>query len=536
MARLYADGARASSRLAATAPLLLFSIAMSTPVYRGEARAPDFPSGLDWFNAGRPIRLADLKGKIVLLDFWTTCCINCMHVISDLKRLEEKHKDALVVIGVHTPKFTAERDSTNILEAILRYEITHPVVNDCNFDLWQSHAVRAWPTIVVIDPEGKVVGSVSGEGAYDTFDPVIASMISDFGARGLLKRGPLAVPLAREAPRDELYAFPGKVLADEAGGRLFIADTNKNRIVVARVPEGRVLDIVAGGPAGFADGGFEEARLNRPQGIAVRGDLIYIADTENHAVRVADLRARTVATLAGTGAQARPDAAPAGGGRGRDVALNSPWDVALARGLLFVAMAGAHQIWRIDPATGDAAPHAGSGSEARIDGPLRVAALAQPSGIATDGERLYFADSEASAIRAADVDPGGAVETIVGLDLFEFGDRDGVGDDVRLQHPLGVAWKDGALYVADTYNNKIKRLDPRARRCETIFGCGDAGFEDNPDGHLAYLNEPGGVTAFRDLLYIADTNNHAIRVANLATGALLTFVALDLSKFEYRMA
>ncbi len=516
---------------------------MSTPVYRGDSRAPDFPPGLDWLNAGRPIRLADLKGKIVLLGFWTTCSIDCMHVLSDLKRLEGKHKDALVVIGVHTPKFTAERESTKILQAILRHEIAHPVVNDCNFDLWQSYAVRARPTIVVIDPEGKVVGSVSGEGAYDTFDPVIASMIADFGARGLLKRGPLAAPVARETPREELYAFPGKVLADEAGGRLFIADTNKNRIVVARVPEGRVLDIVAGGPAGFVDGGFEEARLNRPQGMALDGERLYFADTENHAVRVADLRARSVTTIAGTGARARApaDAAPAtaggsGGGRGRDVALNSPWDVAVVRGLVFVAMAGAHQIWRIDPATGDAAPHAGTGREARVDGPLRAAALAQPSGIATDGERLYFADSESSAIRAAAVDPGGAVETIVGLDLLEFGDRDGVGDEVRLQHPLGVAWKDGALYVADTFNNRIKRLDPGARRCETILGCGDAGFEDNPDGHLAYLNEPGGVTAFRDLLFIADTNNHAVRVANLATGALLTFVALDLSKFEYRTA
>jgi thiol-disulfide isomerase/thioredoxin len=507
---------------------------MSSPVYRGEVRAPDFPPGLDWLNTGRPLRLTDVRGKIVLLDFWTSCCINCIHVVPHLRRLERKYKDELVVIGVHTPKFTAERDSANILGAILRYGIEHPVVNDCNFDLWQSYAVRGWPTIVVVDPEGKVVGSVPGEGVYDTFDRVVASMIADFGARALLKRGPLAAPLTREAPREELYAFPGKVLADEAGGRLFIADSNKNRIVVASLPEGRVLDVVAGGPAGLADGAFEEARMSGPQGMALDRERLYIADTENHAVRVADLRSRSVTTLAGTGAPAPTAAGPPAGARGREVALNSPWDVVVARGLLFVAMAGSHQIWRIDPATGDAAPHAGSGSEARVDGPLREAALAQPSGIATDGERLYFADSESSAIRAAAVDPGGAVETIVGIDLFTFGDRDGMGDDVRLQHPLGVAWRDGALYIADTYNNKIKRLDPRARRCETILGCGDAAFEDNPDGRLAYLNQPGGVTAFRDRLYIADTNNHAIRVASLESGALLTFVAADLSRFEHR--
>lgn len=508
---------------------------MPSPVYRGEARAPDFPAGLDWFNTHRPITLADLRGKIVLLEFWAASCINCVHVLGDLDRLVKKHGDALAVIGVHCAKYPAEKDPTNVLEAVLRYEIGHPVVSDPDSAVWEAYGAQAWPTLVLIDPEGKVVGKVSGEGAYEVFDPIIGSMVADFGGRGLARRGPLPVPLGREEPRDELYAFPGKVLTDEAGGRLFIADSNKNRIVVARIPAGRVIDIISGGPAGFADGGFEDARLRNPQGMAVEGDLLYIADAGNHAVRVADLRARAVTTLAGTGEQARPHV-ESWGGPGREVALNSPWDLVLARGLLFVAMAGSHQIWRIDRASGETAPHAGSGSEARIDGGLRMAALAQPSGIATDGEHLYVADSEASAIRAVDLDPDGEVETLVGLDLFEFGDRDGEGDAVRLQHPLGVAWRDGLLYIADTYNNKIKRLDPRTRRCEALFGSGDPGFEDNPRGRLAYLNEPGGVSIAGDALYIADTNNHAIRVGSLTTGALTTLIVADLARFEFRPA
>jgi DNA-binding beta-propeller fold protein YncE len=304
---------------------------------------------------------------------------------------------------------------------------------------------------------------------------------------------------------------------------------------VARLAEGRVLDIVSGGPAGFADGGFEEARLHHPQGMAVDGNRLYFADRDNHAVRVADLSARTVTTLVGTGRPAPPADEPLRG-PGREVALNAPWDLVLVRGLLFVAMAGSHQIWTIDPENGEARPHAGSGSEARIDGPLRMASLAQPSGITTDGERLYVVDSESSSVRAIDLDPGGDVDTIVGLDLFEFGDADGEGEEVRLQHPLGVAWKDGILYIADTYNNKIKRLDLESGRCETLFGSGESGFEDNEDGRSALLNDPGGVSAAGDVLYIADTHNHAIRVASLTTGTLLTFVVLDLNRFEFPSA
>lgn len=480
----------------------------------GTLNAPDFPDGLQWLNTERPLSLRELRGKVVLLDFWTYCCINCMHILPDLKRLERKYADALVVIGVHSAKFFTEQETENIRQAILRYEIEHPVVNDNQMVVWQQYAVRAWPTLVLIDPNGKIVGYHSGEGIYEIFDRAIAQTIQTAEAKGVLKRGALNFKLEREREARTVLRFPGKVLADERTQRLFIADSNHHRVLVASLKDGAIQMVIGSGAAGLEDGAFEQARFNNPQGMAYDpdADALYIADTDNHAIRKADLRKRVVETLAGTGEQSR--AYPPRAGKGRETALNSPWDVVLIGDTLYIAMAGSHQLWRLNLKTLQAEPHAGTGREACIDGALDRCALAQPSGIATDGKKLYFADSEVSCIRAADTDPNGALETLVGGDLFDFGDRDGFGREARLQHPLGVVYVDGVLYVADTYNNKIKRLDPRTRKIETFLGTGAAGARD---GENPTFDEPGGVSYANGKLYIADTNNHLIRVADLKT-------------------
>ncbi|MEW5745223.1 MAG: thioredoxin-like domain-containing protein [Nitrospirota bacterium] len=484
--------------------------------YAGKVNAPDFPKGLEWLNTEHPLSLRELKGKVVLLDFWTYCCINCIHVIPDLKRLEAKYRSELVVIGVHSGKFSTERETANIREAILRYGIDHPVVNDRSFEVWDAYTVNAWPSFILIDPEGKVVGKHSGEDIFDIFDRVIRGMIREFDMFGKIDRQPLSfVSEQQRAPRS-LLSFPGKVASD--GTHLYIADSNHNRIVVVALADHSVADTIGDGTEGLADGSCENARFSRPQGIAVSGQVLYVADTGNHAVRAVDLAKRKVVTLAGTGRQARRFNVS---GKGTAVELNSPWDLVVHNGILYIAMAGPHQLWTLDPETGWARPHAGSGREGLIDGPLAEAVLAQPSGITTDGRRLYFADSEASAVRAADPDAGGMVETFVGEGLFEFGDRDGVGTEARLQHPLGVLSHEGVLYVADTYNNKIKRIDPASRRCETVIGAGRQGMTDGPAG-TAELNEPNGLTQAHGKLYIADTNNHLIRIFDLAAQELST--------------
>ncbi len=485
----------------------------------GTVNAPDFPEGLQWLNTDRPLSLRELRGKVVLLDFWTYCCINCMHILPDLKKLERKYADALVVIGVHSAKFFTEQETENIRQAILRYDIEHPVVNDNQMLVWQQYAVRAWPTLVLIDPSGKIIGYHAGEGIYDIFDRAIAEAIRTAEAKGTLKRGALDLKLERDKEARTVLRFPGKVAADERTNRLFIADSNHHRILVVSLNDHSIEAVIGSGAPGLEDGAFDRARFNNPQGMAYDpdADTLYIADTDNHAIRKADLRKRVVETLAGTGEQSR--AYPPRPGRGREVALNSPWDVVVRGDTLYIAMAGSHQLWRLNLKTLEAAPHAGTGREACIDGKLSASALAQPSGITTDGKRLYFADSEVSCIRAADIDPDGEVETLVGGDLFEFGDVDGVGRQARLQHPLGVVYVDGFLYVADTYNNKIKRLDPRTRRIETFLGTGAAGARD---GENPTFDEPGGLCYAHGKLYIADTNNHLIRVADLKTKRVTT--------------
>ncbi len=484
------------------------------PELRGTVRAPEFPREMEWLNTAGPLRMADLRGKVVLLDFWTYCCINCMQVIPDLKRLEAKYPRELVVIGVHSAKFTTEREAENIRQAILRYKVAHPVVNDDQMRIWREYGVRAWPTQALIDPAGKVVAFRSGEGVFDAFDGPIAALIGAFGAAGRLDRTPLR--LRPERQEDSPLSFPGKVLADEAGGRLFVADSGHHRIVVASLADGAVLEIIGSGRAGLADGTFSEAAFRNPQGMALVGPKLYVADTDNHAIRLADLKERTVTTVARAAPQAPPfDATAPGAARG----FRSPWALVAHGGGLYIAMAGSHQLWRMDLATGRATPYAGSGWEARVDGELAQAALAQPSGITTDGEKLYFADSEVSSIRSADLDPAGQVRTIVGGDLFDFGDVDGVGLAARLQHPLGVAYRDGALYVADTYNNKIKRVSLAHRSIRTFLGSGSPG---KADGLKPTFDEPAGVSIAGKKLYIADTNNHIIRVADLATGRTAT--------------
>jgi DNA-binding beta-propeller fold protein YncE/cytochrome oxidase Cu insertion factor (SCO1/SenC/PrrC family) len=470
--------------------------------------APELVGGTDWLNTEKPIKLADLKGRIVVLDFWTLCCINCIHTLPDLARLEARYPNVLVVIGVHSPKFENEKKTSSIFKAILRYEITHPVVNDADHKIWDAYGVRSWPTLGLIDPEGKIVRGYSGEGNYDLLVRDIEKLIKDHKEKKTLVETPISFKLAKEKEVPPIY-FPGKVLADAASKRIFIADSTYHRIVITNL-EGKKIAIVGSGKEGLKDGKFADAQFSDPQGMVLDGEILYVADRKNHAIRAIDLKKETVKLVAGTGEQDRY-----GRGEGGDAlktGLNSPWDLLLFEGKIYVAMAGHHQIWGFDPAQSRVYPYAGNGREQLVDGPLSTSSFAQPSGLATDGKRLFVADSEISAIRSLPL-PGvkGNVITIVGEGLFEFGDVNGKGDKVRLQHALGVAYLDGKLYVADTYNSKIKIIDPAQRTCDTYLG--------DPPGWLKakMFDEPGGVSISGGKMYIADTNNHRIQVVDMKT-------------------
>jgi DNA-binding beta-propeller fold protein YncE len=510
--------------IAAIAPAIALSLSFFAGIFAGtkvtkgqdmsaqettRVRAPEITGGRGWLNTDKPLSLAALKGKVVLLDFWTYGCINCIHIIPDLKKLEHKYANQLVVIGVHSAKFENEKDTENIRRIILRYEIEHPVYNDAEFKVWQSYAVRAWPTQYLIDPAGYVIGRVEGEGNAEILDQTIAKTVAEFRKRGELNEEPLKLTLERVKVGDLPLAFPGKILADAKTDRLFIADSNHNRIVITKL-DGTLLETIGTGERGSADGAFDKATFYRPQGMALDGDSLYVADTENHLIRLINLKTKAVQTAAGTGQQSRDYFSK---GPARTISLSSPWDLQLLGRQLFITMAGMHQIWKLDLDKNEVSTFAGSGREARQDGPLVDAGFAQPSGITTDGKKLYVADSESNIIRA--IDPtDGTVETLVGGDLFEFGDVDGSGDDVRLQHPLGVFAYGGKVLIADTYNHKIKELDPRARTVKTFLGTGKPG---QTDGSTSAFYEPGGLSVADGKLYIADTNNHAVRVVDLNT-------------------
>ncbi len=486
--------------------------------YAGTVNAPDFYDGLEWLNTDRPISMKDLKGKVVLIDFWTYCCINCIHVIPDLKKLEAEFPDELVVIGVHSAKFDNEKLTKNIREAVLRYEIEHPVVNDKDFKTWQEYGVRAWPSFALINPRGKLLGVTSGEGIYLKIRDVIEDIIKEFDEIGEIDRTPLNLTLEKSNRPKSVLNYPGKITYDKAGKLLWLSDSNHNRIL-ALDENGNPVHIIGTGKIGLTDGSFETAEFFRPQGVyyAADEDAVYVADTENHAIRKIDLKNKTVSTIAGTGEQG------GWGEQGGDALtedLNSPWDLVKVDSKLIVAMAGPHQIWQIDLEKSTSSIYAGNGREDIIDGRLDNSSFAQPSGIAYDGRYFYIADSEVSGIRRIDSQTGN-VSSLVGQGLFEFGDIDGSFPKSRLQHAIGCAYYDGKIYIADTYNHKIKVLNPDQKLLTTLIGTGERGYKDG-DFDDAMLNEPNDVEIVGNLLYITDTNNDVIRVANLDTKTIST--------------
>ncbi|HSQ57411.1 MAG TPA: thioredoxin-like domain-containing protein [Gemmata sp.] len=483
--------------------------------------APELDGGTAWINTGKPLKLKDLRGKVVILDFWTLCCINCMHIMPDLAKLEEKYKNQLVVIGVHSPKFDNEKNTEAVRKAVLRYELRHPVVNDADKKIWTAYNAQWWPTIAIIDPQGNLVAGAAGEPRvnFTGIDKVVAGLVAKHRKNKTLDETPVRFDTAkfRDGPDTQLY-FPGKVVADVAGKRLLIADSTHHRVVVTDL-DGKMIAIAGAGHPGKKDGAFDKAQFDDPQGMAVDGDTVYVADRKNNCLRQLDLKAGTVKTIPGTTRTFTLPNTP------RAMAC-TPWDVWLEGQHLYVAMSGSHQIWVMDVKKRTFAPFAGDQNEEIKDGPRLSAKFAQPSGLTSDGRNLYVADAEVSAVRRVPLDGTGQVETLVGRGLFVFGDRDGPGrvanesqrmtTEALLQHCVGVAYHDGKLYVADTYNSKIKTIDLTTGMVTTFLG-GPA-----KQGEEPVLNEPTGLTFAGDTMYVADTNAHRIRVVDLKTKAVKT--------------
>uniref|UniRef100_A0A6B2E9D7 Thioredoxin domain-containing protein n=1 Tax=Phlebotomus kandelakii TaxID=1109342 RepID=A0A6B2E9D7_9DIPT len=511
----------------------------------------DFKDDLDWFNVEDPLTLSEsLQGKIVVLDFFTYCCINCMHILPDLKRLEEMFsvEDGLVVIGVHSAKFDNEKDSANILSAVQRYNITHPVVNDVNSSMWNELNVQCWPTLVVLGPRGNPLFVLMGEGHFGLLVKYIRSALHFYRDSGAIRQQSLPIKPSTDLLMKTNLKFPGKIVCSKANdsedvAELYaISDTGNHRVIVINAG-GDVLQKIGGKSPGFVDGSFKVCRFDSPQGLVfLDSDTIFVADTENHAIRKIDLRTRTVVTVVGTGRQGNDRV---GGKPGIEQEISSPWDVAIyhtkdmdmsfhmdenaipEKVLLLIAMAGTHQVWAyfIDDliwwkfrkcSAGTCAMIAGNGNEENRNNAYPTnASFAQPSGlvVARETKELFVADSESSCVRKMSLSDG-KVSGVVGgernpQNLFAFGDVDGKNVLAKLQHPLGVAYnpREKLVYVADTYNHKIKRIDPLVQSVMTLDVIGHS------------FNEPGGlcVSPSGQELLVADTNNHSIEIVSLTT-------------------
>jgi thiol-disulfide isomerase/thioredoxin len=463
------------------------------------SRAPEFPAGLEWFNVGSPVKLAGLRGRVVLLNFGTFGSVHCQQVLADLNYLAMKYRDALVIINVNSPRFPAEMRRSHVQQSILRHHVSYPVLHDPELKLWKTYGIKVWPTQVLIDHDGFILGGMSGAGKLPRLEQVIShqSTKCSVSASGQLP----AVSAGNRREPAGVLSFPGKVLA--TGNRLYIADSGHHR-VLAVSSNGQVLQQYGCGNPGFIDGTGTTAAFNSPRGMALAGEFLYVADQGNHAIRRIHIHTDDVVTIAGTGKAAGTGITA--GLKPVEVELNAPGDLVFLDGKLFIAMTGLHQIWRLSLVANTIDVFSGSGQEGLADGPPGLAMFAQPAGLTLLGSLLYSIDSGASAVREIDLESG-AVSTLVGEGLFVCGNRDGIGSAARLQAPLGIAADPGhqMLWLVDTYNNKLRRIGMKTRNVAEVM-------LDRA------LDEPGGLAFHDDTLYIANTNAHEILTLNPNNG------------------
>jgi thiol-disulfide isomerase/thioredoxin len=466
-------------------------------------RAPEFPAGLVWFNVDNPVSLTELLGRVILLNFFAFSSVACRQLLTDLAYLGNRYRKDLVILGIHSPRYPGEAGVVHVRQSIDKHRVTYPVAHDPELKLWHTYGMKNRPTQVLIDRDGYLVGALTGEGKRDRLEQVIHYQC---GKRSRIPPRVTRLPQARRVPaaHGTLY-FPGRLVA--AGSKLFIADSGHNRILVMS-RSGVIQRQYGSDSEGFLDGNGESAAFNNPQGMVLVDNFLYVADAGNHAVRRINVRTDDVDTIAGNGkpgsvaprTPAAPDAC----------SLNTPMDLAMKDGALYIAMAGVHQIWRLSLVTNTLEVFSGNGVPGLIDGPPGKAAFAQPSGLAIIGQQLFVVDADAGAIRAVDVVTGAAT-TLVGDSLFGFGNRDGAGRAALLQYPQDIKAdpQRRMLWVADTYNNKIRRvgLDTRYVSSPAV----DRG-----------LNEPGGLAFQADTLYIANTNAHEILCINPDDGHATT--------------
>ena len=471
---------------------------------------PDFNQpGLTWFNVEKPLSLSDVYGRILILDFWTFSCINCLHILPSLKRIERAFEDDVIILGVHSPNFPYERDVQNVQKAIQRYGIEHPVVHDPEFKLWDAYGAKVWPTLILVSPDGQIFARQAGEPDADKMMEAVGNAVRRYKAKGKLKPGKIELAIPPKVSQN--LRFPGKIkkLSWRGNPCWAIADTGHHQIIIAD-DQGKILQRIGRGSQANYDGEYTRAAFDNPYGIATGDDVVFVGDLGSHLIRKIDLIKQQVTTIAGInrrGLTLGRETPAVGAG------LASVFDLELVGETLYFTNTGTHQIGAIDLKTMQLRAIAGGGQKDILDGKGREAKLAQPSSLAYFAEqnRLYFADSDNSAIRYVDLADQGSVKTLVGRGMAESGRRNGPFSAAKLQHPMGVARLGDFLIAADSFNASLRKLDFVRQATENFA-------EDfKPEAaDLPPLLDPEGIAwDGKNRLLVADSNQHRILAYDL---------------------
>lgn len=467
----------------------------------GEIYIAELPSELTWVNTDERLHLTALRGKAVLLNFWTGSSIACEQQAQELRQLEAKFHDGLAILGIHTPKHPAEAEDDNVLKMANRWHLRHPVANDREWLLWRQLGIQAWPTVVLLDHEARVVGIYQGDGRKAELEVRIQEILDKAAEADRRSYDP--APVARKPEPRSPLRFPTRIVASPT--HLYVADSGYNRILELGF-EGNITRQFGSGNPGHWDARGTEAGFRDPVGLALWKDQLFVADAGNHSIRRVRLVSGDVETLAGNGTCDRPTAPDIA--QPRSTPMASPLDIAVLNDRLYIAMAGVHQIWQLDLGRGSLGLFAGNGREDGVDGTGSFCSLAQPSGLAVTADTLYVLDAASSSLRSVRF-ADGRVSTLVPGGLFSDGSADGLGIAARMCHPTAVHADvaRGVLWIADTFNHKLRVYSMAKAELKTV--------------NLNYpLRSPAGVCVAQQAVWIANTNAHEILKLDLKTGRL----------------
>jgi DNA-binding beta-propeller fold protein YncE len=507
--------------LVALAILAVFSpflLSGNSQAKQGKPKAPEFPASLTWLNSEEKLSFEKLNGHVVLLYFWNYGSIYCLHTLPDMEYLQQKYEDKpFYVIGIHSGMFYNEQDPENVRSALARLKIDFPVVVDTKHVLRKGYGIRAWPTYVLIGSDRTGLAAIAGERRREVLERLVSGALKTEKKSNTLAQKKYTIK--RPALKETQLSFPTNLALDLEKRILYISDSSHHQLVEAALQSpltAKVLNRIGSGKQDLKNGSYSSASFSYPQGIAFHKGILYVADMGNHAIRTVDLAKQSVKTRIGNGEY------------GEFGKPNSPRDLVVYDKTLYITMAGSHQIWTMDVNGKEIELYVGNGYENFIDGSALGSSLAQPSGITVDskGKRLYFTDTQSSALRYSSLEDG-SVKTLIGKGLYKYGFADGTYAEAALQLPLGICYINKKIYMADTYNHALREIDiekgeiltllrPRSSRDKT--SC----IIDGKDSGILSLNEPGGLLVFDNRVYIADTNNHLIRVYDLTAKKMET--------------